>query len=148
MEGFLAGPSLALVTVALFGIWTYVGYNTVIFLAGLGAISKEYYEAAQIDGAGTWQSFRYITLPLLTPTAFFCTVTSVIGAAQVFDNAWVLTRGGPKVATQLIALYIYEVGFKGFEMGYAATVSLTLLIILLLLTLFQFWFSKKWVNYE
>ena len=101
-----------------------------------------------IDGAGRFQIFRYITLPLLSPTAFFAVVTSVIGASQVFDNAWVLTRGGPNDATQLIALYIYEKGFKGFEMGYASTISITLLLFLLAITLFQFWFSKKWVHYE
>jgi multiple sugar transport system permease protein len=120
----------------------------VIYLAGLQGIPVEYVEAAKIDGANRLQIFRYITLPLLSPTAFFCVVTSIIGAAQVFDNAWVLTSGGPGDSTRLIALYIYERGFKAFDMGYASTVSITLLIILLALTLFQFWFSNKWVYYD
>jgi multiple sugar transport system permease protein len=120
----------------------------VLYLAGLQGIPNEIVEAAKMDGAGRFQLIRYITLPLLSPTAFFCVVTSIIGASQVFDNAWVLTGGGPVDASRLIALYIYEKGFKAYEMGYAATISMTFLIILLLITLFQFWFSNKWVNYE
>lgn len=145
---WLTNSDLAIYSIVIYDVWRACGYMMVLYLSGLQNIPNDYYEAAAIDGANRFQITRYITLPLLTPTAFFCTVTSIIGAAQVFDNAYVLTRGGPKVATQLIALYIYEIGFKGFEMGYAATVSLTLLLILLLLTLFQFWFANKWVNYE
>ena len=91
---------------------------------------------------------RYITLPLITPTAFFAVTISVIGAAQVFDNVWVLTQGGPNDASRLIVLYIYEIGFKRFEMGYAATASLTLFFILIGLTLIQFRVSRLWVHYE
>lgn len=145
---WLTNSDWAIYSVVIYDVWRACGYMMVLYLSGLQGIPKDYYEAAAIDGANRFQITRYITLPLLSPTAFFCTVTSIIGAAQVFDNAWVLTRGGPKDATRLIALYIYEIGFKGFEMGYAATISMTLLIILLLLTLFQFWFSNKWVNYE
>lgn len=145
---WLTSSEWSIYSVVIYDVWRACGYMMVLYLSGLQNIPNDYYEAAAIDGANRLQITRYITLPLLTPTAFFCTVTSIIGAAQVFDNAWVLTRGGPKDATRLIALYIYEVGFKGFEMGYAATISMTLLVILLLLTLFQFWFSKKWVNYE
>ena len=145
---WLTSSTWAINSVVLYDVWRACGYMMVLYLSGLQGIPKDYYEAAAIDGANRMQSFRYITLPLLSPTAFFCVVTSIIGASQVFDNAWVLTSGGPGDATRLIALYIYEVGFKGFEMGYASTVSITLLIVLLLLTLFQFWFSRKWVNYE
>jgi len=145
---WLTNSDWAIYSVVIYDVWRACGYMMVLYLSGLQNIPNDYYEAAAIDGANRFQITRYITLPLLTPTAFFCTVTSIIGAAQVFDNAWVLTRGGPKDATRLIALYIYEVGFKGFEMGYASTISMTLLIILLLLTIFQFWFSNKWVNYE
>jgi len=145
---WLSSSSWALASVVIYDVWRACGYMMVLYLAGLQGIPESYYEAAKIDGADGFQLFRYITLPLLSPTAFFCVVTSIIGASQVFDNAMVLTRGGPQDATRLIALYIYEKGFKGFEMGYASTISVTLLIILLLITLFQFWFSKKWVNYE
>jgi multiple sugar transport system permease protein len=106
------------------------------------------YEAAEIDGANQWQSMRYITLPLITPTAFFAVIISLIGASQVFDNAYVLTGGGPGDATRLIVLYIYEIGFKRFEMGYAAAVSLTLFLVLLMLTFVQFRISRRWVHYD
>jgi multiple sugar transport system permease protein len=135
-------------SIVIYDVWRACGYMMVLYLSGLQGIPNDYYEAAQIDGANRFQLFRYITMPLLSPTAFFCVVTSIIGASQVFDNAWVLTRGGPQDATRLIALYIYEKGFKGFEMGYASTISMSFLIILLLITLFQFWFSNRWVNYE
>jgi multiple sugar transport system permease protein len=145
---WLTNSQFAINSVVIYDVWRACGFLMVLYLAGLQAIPKDYYEAAMIDGASRFQITRYITLPLLSPTAFFCVVTSVLGAAQVFDNAWVLTKGGPLDATRLISLYIYEMGFKGFEMGYASTISITLLIFLLLITLFQFWFAKKWVNYE
>lgn len=145
---WLTNSKFAINSVVIYDVWRACGYMMVLYLSGLQNIPKDYYEAAMIDGADRLQIFRYITLPLLSPTAFFAVVTSVIGASQVFDNAWVLTRGGPDDATRLIALYIYEKGFKGFEMGYASTISITLLLFLLAITLFQFWFSKKWVHYE
>jgi multiple sugar transport system permease protein len=145
---WLSSSNFAINSVVIFDVWRACGYMMVLYLAGLQAIPKDYTEAAMIDGANRVQIMRYITLPLLSPTAFFAVVTSVLGASQVFDNAWVLTRGGPNDATRLIALYIYEKGFKGFEMGYASTISITLLIILLTITLLQFWFSNRWVHYE
>ena len=138
----------ALRSVILYDVWRAVGYLMVLYLAGLQGIPEQLYEAARIDGAGRWHLTRYITLPLITPTAFFCVVVSLIGASQVFDNAWVLTQGGPADASRLIALYIYELGFKRFDMGYASLISITLLIVLLVLTLFQFRGSRKWVHYE
>jgi len=117
-------------------------------LAGLQAIPEVLYEAAAIDGASQLQRIRYITLPLISPTAFFAIIISIIGAAQVFDNVWVLTGGGPGDATRLIVLYVYEIGFKRFEMGYAAAVSLTLFAILVVLTLLQFRLSRRWVHYD
>jgi multiple sugar transport system permease protein len=145
---WLSNSDFAINSVVIFDVWRACGYMMVLYLAGLQAIPKDYTEAAMIDGANRVQIMRYITLPLLSPTAFFAVVTSVLGASQVFDNAWVLTRGGPNDATRLIALYIYEKGFKAFEMGYASTISITLLIILLTVTLLQFWFSNRWVHYE
>ncbi len=145
---WLSNSNFAINSVVIYDVWRACGYMMVLYLAGLQAIPKDYIEAAMIDGANRVQILRFITLPLLSPTAFFAVVTSIIGASQVFDNSWVLTRGGPNDATRLIALYIYEKGFKAFDMGYASTISITLLIILLGVTLFQFWFSKNWVHYE
>lgn len=145
---WLSSSQWALRSVVLYDVWRAMGYLMVLYLAGLQGIPEQLYEAARIDGAGRWQLTRYITLPLITPTAFFCIVISLIGASQVFDNAWVLTGGGPADASRLIALYIYELGFKRFNMGYASVVSITLLIILLVLTLLQFRGSRRWVHYE
>lgn len=145
---WLSNSDWAMRSIILYDVWRACGYLMVLYLAGLQGIPDIYYEAAKVDGANRWQLLRHITLPLVSPTAFFCIVISVIGSAQVFDNAIVLTNGGPGDATRLIALYIYEKGFRGFEMGYAATVSVTLLFILLALTLVQFRLSRQWVHYD
>jgi multiple sugar transport system permease protein len=145
---WLSSSQWALTSVVMFDVWRAVGFLMVLYLAGLQGIPDALYEAAMMDGAGRWQLTRHITLPLLTPTAFFCIVISLIGASQVFDNAWVLTQGGPGDASRLIALYIYELGFKRFDMGYASVVSITLLLILLALTAVQFRGSRKWVHYD
>lgn len=145
---WLSSSQWALRSVILYDVWRACGYLMVLYLAGLQGIPQSLYEAAKIDGANSWQLTRYVTLPLITPTAFFSIVISLIGASQVFDNAWVLTQGGPADASRLIALYIYEVGFKRFDMGYASVVSLTLLLVLLVLTLVQFRGARMWVHYE
>jgi multiple sugar transport system permease protein len=145
---WLSSSTWAMASVILFDVWRACGYLMVIYLAGLQAIPEVLYEAAAIDGASQWQRLRYVTLPLITPTIFFAVVISIIGASQVFDNAWVLTSGGPGDATRLIVIYIYEVGFKRFEMGYAAAVSLTLFLVLIAITLIQFRVSQRWVHYE
>jgi multiple sugar transport system permease protein len=145
---WLSTSKWAMISVIMFDVWRACGYLMVLYLAGLQSVSESLYEAAKIDGAGRWQLMRYITLPLITPTAFFAVTISVIGAAQVFDNVWVLTQGGPNDASRLIVLYIYEIGFKRFEMGYAASASLTLFFILIGLTLIQFRVSRLWVHYE
>jgi multiple sugar transport system permease protein len=145
---WLSSSQWALRSVILYDVWKSVGFLMVLYLAGLQGIPESLYEAAKIDGANQFQLMRHVTLPLITPTAFFAIVISLIGAAQVFDNAWVLTGGGPGDASRLIVLYIYEAGFRRFEMGYASALSLTLFMILILLTLAQFGFSRKWVHYE
>ncbi|MEJ5248725.1 MAG: sugar ABC transporter permease [Caldilinea sp.] len=145
---WLSSSSWAMVSVVMFDVWRACGFLMVIYLAGLQAIPEVLYEAAAIDGASQLQRVRYITLPLISPTAFFAIIISIIGAAQVFDNVWVLTGGGPGDATRLIVLYVYEIGFKRFEMGYAAAVSLTLFAILVVLTLLQFRLSRRWVHYD
>jgi len=145
---WLSSAKWALSSVIMYDVWRACGYMMVLYLSGLQGIPESLYEAARIDGANRWQLTRHITLPLVTPTAFFCVVMSLIGAAQVFDNAWVLTQGGPADASRLIALYIYELGFKRFDMGYASVVSITLLVVLLVMTLFQFWGAKRWVHYD
>jgi len=145
---WLSSSQWALRSVILYDVWKSVGFLMVLYLAGLQGIPESLYEAAKIDGANRIQQMRHVTLPLITPTAFFAVVISLIGAAQVFDNAYVLTNGGPGDASRLIVMYIYELGFRYFEMGYAAAMSLTLFVILILLTIAQFGFSRRWVHYE
>ena len=100
-------------------VWKNVGFYVLVFLGGMQAISREFYEAAEVDGATPWNQFWYITLPLLSPTILFLSIISVIGALQIFEQPQILTNGGPGDATRTIVLYIYEHGFRFFDMGYA-----------------------------
>jgi multiple sugar transport system permease protein len=135
-------------SVILMSVWQSAGYAMLLFLAGLLGIPREYYEAAEIDGAGRWASFRHITLPLLTPTTFFLLVTMTIRAMQVFDSVAVMTRGGPAGATTVLNFYIYEQAFTRYKASYASGVAVILFLIILVLTLIQFRFSNRWVHYE
>jgi multiple sugar transport system permease protein len=146
--GWLSDPNVVIWSVIMFDVWKSCGYLLVLYLAGLQGIPDSLYEAAMIDGADSWRQLRHITLPLITPTAFFCLIISSIGAFQIFDNVYVLTNGGPGDASRTIVMYIYEVAFNRFEYGYAATVSVTLMVMLLIFTRIQFWISDRWVNYE
>lgn len=129
-------------------VWKNVGFYVLVFLGGMQAISRDYYEAAEVDGASGWQQFRKITLPLLSPTILFLLVISVIGALQIFEQPQILTNGGPGDATRTIVMYIYEQGFRFFDMGYAATIALSLFVIILILTIIQFRLSRRWVFYQ
>jgi multiple sugar transport system permease protein len=145
---WLSSTAWAMPAVILMAIWKRVGYDMVIYLAGLQAIPPQLYEAAQIDGAGRWHRFRHITLPLLTPTTFFILVISLIGSFQVFDLAFILTSGGPGNATNTIVMYVYNQAFQFFHMGYAAAVAWVLFAIILVITLIQWRIQKRWVHYE
>jgi ABC-type sugar transport systems, permease components len=145
--GWLTDGKMAMVAIVLIDVWKNVGFSMVLLLAGLQNIPKMYYESARIDGAKPGSLFRHITLPLLSPTIFFVFIITIIGALQVFDSINILTMGGPGDSTRSVVMYIYEEAFQGFRMGYASAVSITLFIIILLLTLFQFRLSKKWVSY-
>lgn len=129
-------------------VWKNVGFYVLVFLGGMQAISRELYEAAEVDGATGWQQFRRITLPLLSPTILFLSITSVIGALQIFEQPQILTNGGPGDATRTIVLYIYEHGFRFFDMGYASTIAISLFVIILILTAIQFRLSRRWVFYQ
>ena len=144
---FLANPDMALGTVSVLAIWQ-LGSAMVIFLAGLKAIPKELYEAAIVDGSSALQRFFRITLPLLTPTLFFNLVMGIIGAFQVFNVGFVMTRGGPAGATYFYVLHLYKTAFEGFRMGYASALAWILALIVMVLTLFVFKTSDKWVYYE
>ncbi|CAM3395915.1 carbohydrate ABC transporter permease [Marinicrinis lubricantis] len=135
-------------SIAILSVWWGLGYNMVIFLAGLQGIPKSYYEAAEMDGASKVQRFWHITLPLLSPTTFFLTIMAVIGSFQVFDQAYVMTGGGPAKASYTLVYHIYEQAFVDFTMGRSSVAAVILFVIIMIFTLIQFKFSRRWVHYE
>ncbi len=151
------GPSLALVAIMIFVIWQRLGFDVVIFLAGLGNVSSELYEAAKIDGAGRWSLFRYITIPLLSPTIFFLTLISVIGAFQAFTHIFTMNTaasqvtGGPLGTTSTVTIYLVN-WFRGegvprISFGYASAIAFVLFFIILTLTLIQNRVGSRHVHY-
>jgi len=138
----------ALPSIALTANWHRIGFVMVIFLAGLQSIPDVYYEAAKIDGAGSWDLFRHITWPLLTPTTLFLLITSVIATFQVFDSVRVMTMGGPLNATNVIVYYIFQNAFELFKMGYGSAIALILFAIILILTAIQFKVLGERVHYQ
>ncbi len=146
MVPWLSSSKWAMPAVILMAIWKRIGYDMVLYLAGLQAIPPQLYEAAEIDGAGRLQRFWFITLPMLTPTTFFIVVISIIGSFQVFDLAFILTSGGPGNATNTIVMYVYNQAFQFFHMGYAAAVAWVLFTIILIVTLIQWRIQKRWVH--
>jgi len=134
---WLSDKNLAMPAVILMSVWAGVGFSMVIYLAGLQAIPEELYEAAQLDGAGAFAKFRYITLPLLSPTTLFLLVMGIIGSFQIFTQIFVMTSGGPVERTTTMVYYIYESAFKFYEMGYASTLAYGLFALLFLVTLLQ-----------
>ncbi len=145
---WLSSAVWSIPAIVLFSIWKGVGSSFIFFLVGLQSIPRDYYEAAEIDGANGWVLFWRITLPLLTPTIFFITTMGLIGGFQIFDEPYLITKGGPGDSSRTINMYIYEHAFQFFDMGYASAVSLTLFIIILGLTICQFWLGKRWVHYQ
>jgi multiple sugar transport system permease protein len=149
------GPSLALVAVMIMTIWSAIGFNMIIYLAGLGNISRELNEAARIDGATEWQVFRKITFPLLSPTTFFLLVVSVIRSFRAFDGIYAMTTrngpaGGPLNTTRTVTVYIYNTAFGAGnpKMGYAAAAAFILMAVVLILTIVQFRYVGEKVHYE
>jgi len=155
LSGLAAGPSLALVSIIIMTIWSSLGFNMIIFLAGLGNISKELHEAARIDGANEWQVFSRITFPLLSPTTFFLLIISIIRSFQAFNQIYAMTirngpAGGPLDTTRTITVYVVNTAFLAGnpKMGYAAATAFVLFAIILLLTVLQFRTAEGRVVYE
>ncbi|MFQ5806094.1 MAG: carbohydrate ABC transporter permease [Phycisphaerae bacterium] len=144
---WLRDPQVVLNTLILTGVWMYAGFNMVYFLAGLQGIPTELYEAATVDGAGAWQRFRHVTLPGIWPIAAFLITASTIGSFGLFDLPWVLTeRGGPGRASTTVMVYLYEKGFLGGDLGYAAAMGWIITILLLLIALLQLKVSRAWAD--
>jgi multiple sugar transport system permease protein len=144
---WLTDPDTALIALWMMSLWG-LGRAAVIYLAGLKNVPKELHEAARIDGAGVWQAFRHVTLPLLTPTIFFNLVLSLITTFQIFPSAFVATNGGPLDSTLFYVLYLYQQAFQRFNMGYASAMTWVLFLIILGLTLLVVRSSDRWVYYE
>ena len=149
LPGWLAGPSLALVVLSLVTIWHFLGYQIVIFLAGLSNISQEFYEAARLDGASERQLFTKITLPLLSPTTFFVFTVASIGVLRSFDSVYVLTSGtgGPLDTTRTVTLLVFKTAFQQAQFGLGAALAFILTLVILLFTLIQFRVLGRRVNY-
>jgi multiple sugar transport system permease protein len=144
---WLGDERWALPSLVLMSLWG-VGAGTIIYLAGLQGIPTDLYEAAEVDGARGWGRFRHITLPLMTPVLFFQLIVGLIGALQVFTQAFITTNGGPNNATLFVLLYLYRNAFQYFRMGYASALAWVLFIYILVLTLVMFRWSAAWVYYE
>ena len=151
LPAILAGPSLALVAVSIFTVWHFIGFQTVIFLAGLTSISREYYEAARIDGAGGRQIFTKITLPLLSPSIFFVFIIATIGAMRAFSQIFVLTNGGPLDTTRTVSMLIFRTFFERTSsngIGLGAAMSFILVLIVVAITFVQFRVAGRKVFYD
>jgi multiple sugar transport system permease protein len=141
--GWLGSLEWALPAIIIVGIWMGLGYNVVIYMAGLQGIPKDLYEAAQIDGASSLQTFRYVTVPMLKNTTFFLLITNIITSFQIFGTINIMTGGGPGSSTTVLAHYIYIAGFRYHKMGYAAAMAWILLLAIFAVTLFQWKVQKK-----
>ncbi len=143
------GQDMAMTSVVIANVWGAIGEGMVIFLAGLQAISKDYYEAAEVDGAGGWQKFKSITLPLITPSIFFQTIISTINAFQAFEYIYMLTRrGNGDSSIPVVVFSIYRNGFRWFNMGGASAQALILAAVIVILMLIYFQLEKRFVVYE
>ena len=147
---WISNPDIAIYSIAIIGIWSIIGYNMVLFLAGLQEVPRDYYEAASIDGANGVQQFFSLTVPLISPTIFFVLVTRVIAAMQVFDVIYmVIDNNNPALfKTQSLVSLFYKYSFTQGNKGYGATVVVVLLVVIMLLTVLQMIGQKKWVHYN
>jgi multiple sugar transport system permease protein len=146
--GWLQDEKWAMPGIVLASVWKDIGFYGLILLGGLKNINPTYYEAADIDGANTWQKFKHITLPLLSPVTFFVIIICLIFSFQLFPQVMIMTEGGPYGSTQVLVERIYQYGFQYFKMGYASAYSWLLFIIIFVLTIIQFKLQRKWVHYD
>lgn len=144
---WLASPTWAKPAIMLMGVWKGLGYDMLIYLAGLQNIPRQYYESAAIDGAGSVRSFLHITLPLLFPVHFFLLIMHIIWGFQIFDAVYIMTDGGPAGSTEPILMYLYQNAFRWGKMGYASAIAWLLTVIIFLVTVINWWLSRKRMEY-
>lgn len=140
---WLGDPNWSMPAIILLVVWKNFGYNMVIFIAGLQNIPEELYEAASIEGASAWQQFKHITIPQLAPTTLFISVITMIGYFQLFAESYVMTQGGPLNSTLSIVLYMYQEGFRWWNIGYSTALAFMLTVIILIGTTIQFKLQKE-----
>lgn len=143
---WLVDQKWAIWAIIFINIWTQLGYYVAVYMSGLRNVSRDLYEAAQIDGAGGIQQFWYITIPMVKPTTFFLATMGIISSFKVFDVVSVLTQGGPGNSTSVMAYYIYKTAFQEFKMGYACALAWALFVIIFLVTVFQWKFQSSFSN--
>jgi len=145
---YMVDKDWALPMLALIGSWKDVGYHCILFLAALQGVSKDYYEAAEIDGAGRLQRFKHITFPLISPTSFFLLLITIIGGLQAFYQMALLTKGGPAFSTTTMTYHIYRSAFEFYNFSYASAVGMFLFLLTLILIAVNWFAQKKWVFYQ
>ncbi len=145
---WLGSNSGATATIVLVAVWQQLGFTFILFVAALSAVPVDVVEAASMDGVSAWRMFFSIKLPLISPTVFFATVVGLINAMQLFDQPYVMTKGGPGDSTKTAVLLIYETAFQNVRFGYASAISVLLFLLLLIVTGLQFVASRKWVFYS
>lgn len=149
-KSWLTNPKTVMIAIGIVGIWCSCGYNTIILLAGLQGVSRSYYEAAAIDGAGAFYQFRKITFPLLSPTIFFVMVTSLINGLKTFDMVYMMvpTTSPAYKQAQTVVMYFYRNAFDYSDKGYASTIAVIIFLLIMLITIFQMKWQKHWVIYD
>jgi multiple sugar transport system permease protein len=145
---WLNSPTWALIAIVIAYVWQQVGFTFIIFVGGLSGISREILEAAELDGATGLRKLWTITIPMISPTLLFASVTGVISALQVFDQPYVMTKGGPGDSTRTVVMVLYESAFNFLQIGYGSAIAVVLFATILLITAIQFRLSKRWVFYQ
>ena len=140
---WLGDPRAALPAILIFVVWKTFGYNMIIFLAALQTTSQDLYEAARIDGAGPWARFRHVTLPAIGPTVLLVSILSVAGFFQLFAEPYVMTLGGPAQSTVTVLYFLFEEGFKWWNLGTASAVAVILFILIFIVTMVQLWVARR-----
>jgi multiple sugar transport system permease protein len=145
---WLSSRDTALVSVSIVTVWKSLGYAMIFYMSALEKVPRELYEAAEIDRANAWNRFRHITLPGISPTTFFLMVMMTITSLQAYDQIQILTQGGPAGATRTLLYLYYQYAFENYNMGEATAVAAVLMVLTILLSILQFWGSKRWVSYQ
>jgi multiple sugar transport system permease protein len=147
-QQFLNSPSQALYVIVIMTVWGWTGFSVVIYLAALQGVPPSLIEAAAIDGAGPWRTFRRVTLPLLSPASLFLAVWLTINALQLFDEVYLSTKGGPLNATTVLVYYLYQQAFQDFNFGYASAIAYVLFLVIVVVTAIQFRVGRRYTHYR